>query len=60
MWYNIVTTEKGFHMFELYSKKQEKIVDVYDVSKNKNGSLVFLVYIDGNWVYDLATNYEPL
>ena len=47
-------------MFELYSKKQEKIVDVYDVSKNKNGSLVFLVYMDGNWVYDLATNYEPL
>lgn len=47
-------------MFELYSKKQEKIVDVYDVSKNKNGSLVFLVYIDGNWVYDLATNYESL
>ena len=55
-------------MFELYSKKQEKIVDVYDVSnrgKSRNGnwvygSLVFLVYIDGNWVYDLATNYEPL
>ena len=47
-------------MFELYSKKQEKIVDVYDVSKNKNGSLVFLVYIGDNWVYDLATNYEPL
>ena len=47
-------------MFELYSKKQEKIVDVYDVSKNKSGSLVFFFFFDGNWVYDLATNYEPL
>lgn len=47
-------------MFEVYSKKEEKIIDVYDIGRNKNGSLTFLVYIDGNWVYDLASNYEPL
>lgn len=46
-------------MFQVQTKATKKLVDVYDVRRDKNGYPHFLVYKDGQWVYLTAKLFEP-
>lgn len=46
-------------MFQVQTKATKKLVDVYDVRRDRNGYPHFLVYKDGQWVYLTAKIFEP-
>lgn len=46
-------------MFQAQTKATKKLVDIYDIKRDKNGYPHFLVYKDGQWVYLTAKLFEP-
>lgn len=46
-------------MFQVQTKATKKLVDVYDVRRDKNDYPHFLVYKDGQCVYLTAKLFEP-
>ena len=46
-------------MFQVQTKATKKLIDVYDVRRDKNGYPHFLVYKDGQWMYLTAKLFEP-
>lgn len=46
-------------MFQVQTKANKELVDVYDVKRDNNGYPHFLVYKDGKWAYLTAKLFEP-
>lgn len=47
-------------MFTVINKNSKEIVDVYDISYDKNGYPHFLIYKDGQWVRMSAKYFTPV
>lgn len=47
-------------MFTVINKNSKEIIDVYDISYDKNGYPHFLIYKDGHWIRMSAKYFAPI
>ena len=46
-------------MFTVINKDSKEIIDVYDITYNKSGYPIFLIYNDGQWIRMSAKHFRP-
>ena len=47
-------------MFTVINKDSKEIIDVYDITYNKSGYPIFLIYNDGQWIRMSAKHFAPV